>query len=81
MARAIRRLKEENNKTVIVAEHDMAVLDYLSDYICVHYGEPAGYGIVTHPHSVKEGINLFLDGYIPDENIRFRKESIKIDKT
>ena len=81
MARAIRRLKEEKNKTVIVAEHDMAVLDYLSDYICVHYGEPAGYGIVTHPHSVKEGINLFLDGYISDENTRFRKESIKIDKT
>ncbi|MFW9929733.1 MAG: ribosome biogenesis/translation initiation ATPase RLI [Candidatus Thorarchaeota archaeon] len=81
MARTIRRLKEEKNKTVIVAEHDMAILDYLSDYVSVHYGEPAAYGIVTKPHGVREGINIFLDGYIPEENMRFRTESIKIDKT
>ncbi|HKZ40976.1 MAG TPA: ribosome biogenesis/translation initiation ATPase RLI [Candidatus Hodarchaeales archaeon] len=81
MARAIRRLKEEKNKTVIVAEHDLAVLDYLSDYISVHYGEPAAYGIVTKPHGVREGINIFLNGYVPEENVRFRTESIKIDKT
>jgi ATP-binding cassette subfamily E protein 1 len=81
MARAIRKLKDEKNKTVIVAEHDMAILDYLSDYVSLHYGEPAAYGIVTKPHVVREGINIFLDGYIPEENMRFRSESIKIDKT
>ena len=81
MTRAIRELKEEKNKTVVVVDHDLAVLDYLSDYICVFYGEPADYGIVTYPHSVKEGINIFLDGFIPEENMRFRKDTIKIDKT
>ena len=81
MTRAIRNLKEEHNKTVIVVDHDLAVLDYLSDYICVFYGEASDYGIVTYPHSVKEGINIFLDGFIPEENMRFRKDSIVIDKT
>lgn len=81
MARAIRKLKDEKNRTVIVAEHDLAILDYLSDYISVHYGEAAAYGVVTKPHVVREGINIFLNGFIPEENMRFRTESIKIDKT
>jgi ATP-binding cassette subfamily E protein 1 len=81
MTRAIRELKENHNKTVVVVDHDLAVLDYLSDYICVFYGEPSDYGIVTYPHSVKDGINIFLEGYIREENMRFRKDTIKIDKT
>jgi ATP-binding cassette, sub-family E, member 1 len=59
-----------------VVEHDLSVLDYLSDYICVLYGQPAVYGVVTLPHSVREGINIFLDGHIPTENLRFREESL-----
>ncbi|KAI2623649.1 P-loop containing nucleoside triphosphate hydrolase protein [Xylaria nigripes] len=61
---------------VIVVEHDLSVLDYLSDYICVLYGKPAVYGVVTLPYSVREGINIFLDGHIPTENLRFRDESL-----
>jgi ATP-binding cassette subfamily E protein 1 len=61
---------------VIVVEHDLSVLDYLSDYICVLYGQPAIYGVVTLPYSVREGINIFLDGHIPTENLRFRDESL-----
>jgi ATP-binding cassette, sub-family E, member 1 len=60
---------------VIVVEHDLSVLDYLSDFICVLYGKPAVYGVVTLPASVREGINIFLDGNIPTENLRFREES------
>ena len=52
------------------------MLDYLSDYICVLYGRPAVYGVVTLPYSVREGINIFLDGHIPTENLRFRDESL-----
>jgi ATP-binding cassette subfamily E protein 1 len=74
-ARAIRSLKKEE-KTVIVAEHDLAILDYLSDQICVFYGSPRVYGIVSHVHGVRTGINVYLQGFIPDENIRFRKEPI-----
>jgi ATP-binding cassette subfamily E protein 1 len=75
VARAIRSLKELQ-KTIIVAEHDLAIIDYLSDQICVFYGEPAVYGVVSHVHGVRTGINIYLQGYIPDENILFRKESI-----
>ena len=75
VARIIRELKEEG-KTVIVVEHDLALLDYMSDQVCLYYGEPGAFGVVTKPHSVREGINIFLDGYIPEENMRFRPEPI-----
>jgi ATP-binding cassette subfamily E protein 1 len=75
VARAIRSLKEQQ-KTIIVAEHDLAIIDYLSDQICVFYGEPGVYGVVSHVHGVRTGINIYLQGYIPDENIMFRRESI-----
>jgi len=61
---------------VIVVEHDLSVLDYLSDFICCLYGTPGAYGVVTLPFSVREGINLFLDGFVPTENLRFRETSL-----
>lgn len=72
-ARLIRSMLKSDNY-VIVVEHDLAILDYLSDYICCLYGKPAAYGVVTMPFSVREGINHFLAGYIPTENMRFRDE-------
>ncbi|KAL8969665.1 MAG: hypothetical protein Q9183_001892 [Haloplaca sp. 2 TL-2023] len=74
-ARTIRNLLRPDDY-VIVVEHDLSVLDYLSDFICVLYGRPAVYGVVTLPQSVREGINIFLDGNIPTENLRFRDESL-----
>lgn len=62
---------------VICVEHDLSVLDYLSDFICLLYGAPSVYGVVTLPSSVREGINIFLDGFIPTENMRFREESLQ----
>jgi ATP-binding cassette, sub-family E, member 1 len=75
VAKAIRSLTDLN-KTVIVAEHDLAIIDYLSDHICIFYGEPSVYGVVSHTHVVRVGINMYLEGYIPDENVRFRKDAI-----
>lgn len=80
VGKAIRNLAE-NKKTVILVEHDLAVLDYLSDYVTTFYGIPASYGIVSQPYTEKEGINVFLDGFIPSENMRFRDYSIKIEKS
>ena len=74
-SQAIRRLITPE-RYVIVVEHDLAVLDYLSDFICCLYGVPGAYGVVTMPSSVREGINIFLDGFIPTENLRFREESL-----
>ena len=75
VAKAIRSLKNEQ-KTIIIAEHDLAIIDYLSDQICVFYGDPGIYGVVSNVHGVRTGINIYLQGYIPDENVRFRKEAI-----
>ncbi|KAJ1562933.1 Fe-S cluster-binding ribosome biosynthesis protein [Cladochytrium tenue] len=74
-ARAIRALLAPDIYVVVV-EHDLSVLDYLSDFICVLYGLPSVYGVVTLPFSVREGINIFLDGKVPTENLRFRDESL-----
>lgn len=74
-ARVIRGLCA-NDTYVIVVEHDLAVLDYLSDFICCLYGTPTAYGVVTYPFSVREGINIFLAGYVPTENLRFRDTAL-----
>jgi len=74
-ARMIRSLVSAENY-VIAVEHDLSVLDYLSDFICVLYGKSGAYGVVTMPYSVREGINIFLAGYIPTENLRFRAEEL-----
>ncbi|MFX0101013.1 MAG: ribosome biogenesis/translation initiation ATPase RLI [Candidatus Hodarchaeota archaeon] len=76
MADLIRGLKAEN-KYVIVVEHDLAILDYLSDKICLFFGKPGAYGIISHPQGVREGINIYLNGFIKDENVRFREEPIR----
>ncbi|MHA1303845.1 MAG: ribosome biogenesis/translation initiation ATPase RLI [Candidatus Heimdallarchaeaceae archaeon] len=68
------------NRTIVVVEHDLAMLDYLSENIHLYYGEAGAYGIVSQPMSVREGINVFLDGYIPSENMRFRDSSIVFRK-
>ena len=66
-------------KSVMVVEHDLTLLDFLSDYIEVLYGEPAAYGIVSNILSTKIGINVFLDGYLPNENVRFREKKFSMD--
>lgn len=75
VAKSIRNLAEQ--KTVVVIEHDLAILDYLSDNIHILYGQPGVYGIVSTPLGVRVGINMYLDGYIKEDNVRFREESIK----
>ena len=72
MIRDILQAGGGDRRYVLVVEHDLAVLDYLSDFVCVLYGQPGGYGVVTMPHSVRAGINAFLAGFITSENMRFR---------
>ncbi len=67
-------------KYVILVDHDLAFLDYVSDQISVVYGDPGVYGIFTRNESVRTGINIFLDGYIPGDNIRFRDKRIVFEK-
>jgi len=42
----------------------------------VLYGVPGAYGVVTMPFGVREGINVFLAGFVPTENLRFREDAL-----
>lgn len=78
VAHEIRLLGNDKNYTIVV-EHDLALLDYLSDYISCLYGVPGAYGVVTHPANVRDGINIYLSGFIPSENLRFRDGSLNFN--
>jgi len=79
-AAVVRSLLKSDNYVVVV-EHDLAVLDYLSDFICLLYGKPGAYGVVTLPAGVREGINAFLEGFIETENMRFREYALNFKGT
>jgi len=66
----------ESGKSVLVVEHDIAFLDYVANYVQIIYGEPGAYGIVSGLYASRTGINALLDGYLPQENIRFRDHAV-----
>ena len=66
---------------IAVVEHDLTVLDYLSDSVQLFYGEPHVFGVVTTLKSTKNGINSYLDGYLKAENIQFREQVIGFKKS
>lgn len=78
VARVINNLAQ-SGKSVMIVEHDMSLLDYLSDNVFISYGEPGAYGIVSSLQSTKIGINNFLEGFIPTENVRFRDKAYRFD--
>ncbi len=78
VAKEIRRLCER--AVVMVVEHDLAVADYLADYTHILYGKPGVFGIVSRPYGVRMGINTYLEGYIREENMRFRPEPISFSR-
>lgn len=77
IAKVIRDIVENENAGVVVIEHDLATLDYISDEIQIVYGEPTCYGIFSQSKSVRRGINEYLSGFLDSENIRFRDYPIK----
>ncbi|WP_312911005.1 ribosome biogenesis/translation initiation ATPase RLI [Natronosalvus caseinilyticus] len=79
-ARLIRELAEEEGKSMLVVEHDLAVLDLLADTLHVAYGEPGAYGVITTPKSVRNGINEYLAGYLENENMRIRPNPIEFEE-
>lgn len=74
VAREIRSLAA--GSMVMVVEHDLAVADYLADQVHILYGKPACFGVISNPYGVRNGINTYLEGYIKEENVRFRDEGI-----
>ncbi len=77
LARLLQELADE--KRVLLVEHDLVALDYLADYVSMLYGVRAAYGIVSLPEVARHGMNTYLEGYLRDENVRFRPEPIKFE--
>ena len=73
-ARILQSLAKE--KAVMVVEHDLALLDLLADNVHLIYGVPGAYGVITRPKGVRVGINQYLHGNLPEENVRFRDTAI-----
>ncbi len=61
---------------VFIVEHDLTILDYVSDYIVVAFGVPGVYGMFSKLYATGSGINHYLEGYLPSENMRIRDEKI-----
>jgi len=74
IAKLIRKYCE--GRSVMIVDHDLATLDFLADRVHIFYGVPGVYGVVSKPYGVRVGINTFLDGYIKEDNVRFRPEPI-----
>jgi ATP-binding cassette subfamily E protein 1 len=79
-ARLIRELADEGDRSMLVVEHDLAILDMLADTIHVGYGRPNAFGVITPPKSTKGGINEYLEGFLENENMRIREEAIEFDE-
>jgi len=77
VAEKIQGLVQDPTKYVLVVDHDLAILDYMSNYMSCLYGKPTAYGVVSLPASVREGINTYLRGFLPAENMRIRDEVLK----
>jgi ATP-binding cassette, sub-family E, member 1 len=77
-AKLIRDLAAE--RPVVIVEHDLAILDMLADTVHVGYGKPAVFGIITRPKGVRVGINQYLEGYLNEENVRFRDTQVVFEK-
>jgi ATP-binding cassette, sub-family E, member 1 len=78
VSKFIRGLADENT-AVLVIEHDLIILDYMTDLVHITFGTPAAYGVVAGLANTKEGINEYLAGFLRAENLRFREHAISFD--
>jgi len=67
-------------RPIVIVEHDLAILDMLADTVHIAYGKPAVFGVITQPKGVRVGINQYLEGFLPEENVRFRDYPVIFEK-
>ena len=60
VARAINRMVKARGKAAVVIDHDLQVVDIVSDRVLVFAGEPGVSGEATPPLTKEEGMNEFL---------------------
>jgi ATP-binding cassette, sub-family E, member 1 len=73
--------KISQNKTTIIVEHDILILDYLTDYLHIFYGSQGAFGVVSQIKASKNGVNSYLHGFLKEENTRIRDKEIKFNFT
>jgi ATP-binding cassette subfamily E protein 1 len=71
---------EENRTSVLVVEHDLLVLDYMSDLVYVFYGKTGCYGVVSMLKSTRQGVNEYLEGFLREENMRIREKPMLFEE-
>ena len=76
IAKIIKELANEET-AVLVIEHDLIILDYMTDLVHLMYGKEGAFGVVSQPKTTRVGINIYLTGYLREENVRFRDHEIK----
>ena len=78
IVRIIQELSE--SARVIVIEHDLAVLDVIADLTHIVYGKKGAFGIFTPARTTRKAINAYIEGYLPEQNVRIRDKPIKFLK-
>jgi len=75
----IKELGED--KSIIVVEHDLLILDYLTDYLNIFFGGQGAFGVVSGVKSSKVGVNAYLNGFLKEENLRIRDKPLNFNFT
>ena len=60
LARILRRHAESRESGIIVIDHDIYVIDMISERMLVFDGEPGFNGTAHGPYDMKDGMNHFL---------------------
>ena len=79
VSRFIKELADENT-AVLLVEHDLIILDFMTDYVHIAYGEPGVFGVISGIQATREGINEYLSGYLRKQNVRFRQSQIVFEE-
>ena len=79
IARIIRKKLTTDNYLVVV-DHDLIFMDLVSDFVQIFYGRSNVYGIISSIYSTRVGINNYIEGYLPVENVKFREFPIKFER-
>ena len=79
VSKFIRKLADEKD-AVMVVEHDLIIFDYISDLAHIMYGSEDVYGSVSGLKPTKNSINVYLSGYLKEENIRFRDKKVQFEQ-
>jgi ATP-binding cassette subfamily E protein 1 len=73
--------KLAQGKIVIVVEHDLLILDYLTEYLNIFFGQEGCFGLVSGVKSSSNGVNSYLNGFLREENLKIRDSSLNFNFT